>query len=585
MCRNEVVLRGIWRLAIVLSWMQLIVFESNGQTAATYHARADQAIESFLLKFWKGPSQYLRNAYPDDGSLTGYWTFSQGWQAVMDGVERTGGQKYYGFIESLYLGQDSRGWTNSYYDDECWMTVALIRAYDLTHDVIYLNRATGLFADIMGGWNTTCCGTTAGGLWWDKSHTQKATAANAGAALAGAQLYLKTGNSTYLSFAQQVYAFWYANMVDPTTHQVCDHINPDGTKVWWRFTYNEGLMIGASVALFKATGDSSYYAKASAIASYMIANEVVGTTYGPALFDGSNSGCGGDCHQFKGPAYRYLMDLYNLNTNATQYARVLKASADAIWNSARNTNWTAFSINWAGPVQTNFDLAQDNAACTALNLYAEQAGPYPGTGLPANVYQAEDAVLHSLSVEAIYGTFGGWGYVAGWNSASQALDFQIRTASAGKYTLGFRYSAGAGNASRRVVLDGTTVSSNLQFSNTGGWPTYSNVYLSVTLPAGFSTVSVKLDPANGNQNYLNLDSMAVISEQIVFAPIAWAGPASVQLSWSSVPGRAYQLLSSDGFPLGSWTNRGLPTTATSTNVSVVEVVDPAVHRFYRVLGN
>src|SRR5665811_273985 len=35
-----------------------------GQTAATYHERADQALQSFLLKFWSASSQYLHNAYP-----------------------------------------------------------------------------------------------------------------------------------------------------------------------------------------------------------------------------------------------------------------------------------------------------------------------------------------------------------------------------------------------------------------------------------------------------------------------------------------------------------------------------------------
>jgi len=42
------------------------------QTAATYHDRADQALQSFLIKFWDGGRQYLKRRYPDDGSLTGY---------------------------------------------------------------------------------------------------------------------------------------------------------------------------------------------------------------------------------------------------------------------------------------------------------------------------------------------------------------------------------------------------------------------------------------------------------------------------------------------------------------------------------
>jgi hypothetical protein len=102
-------------------------------TAETYHDRADQALESFLLKFWDGGAQYLRNRYPStDNQLTGYWTYAHGWEAVMDGVERSGRQEYYGWIESFYIGQNERGWIVAHYDDECWMTMALLRAYDLT---------------------------------------------------------------------------------------------------------------------------------------------------------------------------------------------------------------------------------------------------------------------------------------------------------------------------------------------------------------------------------------------------------------------------------------------------------------------
>ena len=236
------------RRGILSAWLILQAWHGClGQSATIYHERADQALQSFLLKFWTASSQYLGSAYPSNGTLTSYWTFSHGWDAVMDGVERTGGQQYFGLIESFYEGQNARGWTDGYYDDECWMTIALTRAYDLTGTAKYLNQATALYADIMTGWDTTCCGSSPGGLWWDKAHTQKNTAANAGAALAGARLYQRTGNAAYLTFAQQVYSYWYANMVNPTTFQVCDHLNPDGSKTWWRFSYNEGLMIGASV--------------------------------------------------------------------------------------------------------------------------------------------------------------------------------------------------------------------------------------------------------------------------------------------------------------------------------------------------
>ena len=173
-----ILVRGAACACALLPWLCCIA-----QDPATYHQQAGRALQSFLLKFWKGNAQYLRNAYPSDGTLTGYWTYAHGWEAVMDGVERTGGQQYSGLIESFYAGQNASGWTSGYYDDECWMTVALTRAYELTGDTKYLNQASALYADITTGWDTTCCGPSRGGLWWDKAHTQKATAANAGAAL------------------------------------------------------------------------------------------------------------------------------------------------------------------------------------------------------------------------------------------------------------------------------------------------------------------------------------------------------------------------------------------------------------------
>src|ERR1035438_6172409 len=316
----------------------------------------------------------------------------------------------------------------------------------------------------MTGWDTSCCGGVPGGLWWDKAHTQKATAANAGAALAGARLYQRTGNPVYLSFAQQVYSYWYANMVNQRTFQVCDHINvTNGTKVWWRFSYNEGLMIGASVELNEATGSASYLAIANDIAGFMVNNEVASTAYGPVLYDGSNTGCSGSCHEFKGPAYRYLMRLYAKDTTKTQYYNVLKASANALWNLALNSTSTVFAVNWAGPSQAAVDEAQDNAASIALSRFAQQYGPYPGSGIPPNQYEAENGTLHNLSLDAAYGPFTGWGYVSDWNANGQSVDFNVTCTTAGAHTLAFRYAAGLGNASRLITINGANTFRNQSF--------------------------------------------------------------------------------------------------------------------------
>lgn len=575
---NLFFIRCVWLLTFSITL--LLPPAGWTQTAATYHARADQALQSFLLKFWNGGQQYLRDKYPSDGSLTGYWTYANGWDAVLDGVERTGGAQYAGLIESLYTGQNDRGWTNNYYDDECWMTLALLRAYDLTTNVTYLNRAIALYADIQGGWDNTCCGLPAGGMWWDKSHTQKATAANAGAALAGAKLYQRTTNVAYLTFAQQVYSFWWANMVNQSNFQVCDHLDLVGTKVWWKFTYDEGLMIGASVALYEATSNATYLNNAHNVANFMVNNEYTPTIYGKALFDGDNAGCGGDCHQFKGPGYRYLMQLYRKDISRTAYFNVLKPSADAIWNLARETNNNIFAINWAGPAQTNVDQGQQNAAVAALNLWARQSGAYPGSGTPANRYEAENATVNRIGFETNYAGFTGWSYLAGWNTANQWVRFDVYLPSPGGRTLTFHYAGGAGNAGRLVNINGTNAFTNLTFANTGAWTTYSNVSVAYHFPAGKSSITVAINTGLGNGNYLNLDSLTLTDVKISNFTVAAGG--AIQLTWDSVPGQTYQVQYSTQLPAVSWSNLGSLITATNLTTTTPDSMDANVSRYYRI---
>jgi predicted alpha-1,6-mannanase (GH76 family) len=562
----------------------LAPFPGTAQTPSEYHRRADQALQSFLLRFWSGGQQYLQQQYPANGSITAYWTYAQGWDALADGVERTSGLQYSGLLDSFFYGQDARGWFSGYYDDECWMTLVLTRVYDLTGDPKYLTQAQTIYADIMTAWDTTCCGTAKGGVWWDRAHTQKATASNAGAALAGARLYQRTGNAAYLSFAQQVYSYWFANMVNSSTSQVCDHLNTDGTKVWWRFTYNEGLMIGASLELYLATGTASYLSNAHRIAGYLISNEVTSTIYGPVLYDGNNSGCGGDCHEFKGPAFRYLSRLYALDTSKTQYYAVLKASADAAWNLAQETTNIIFSVNWAGPPQSTVDQAQDNAACMALNRFAELAGPYPGPGLPANQYEAENASTHHIQLEALYGRYTGWGYLTGWNADGSWVDFKVNCATAGPHDLVFRYAAGAGNASRVLKTNGVVLVANQVFASTGAWSSYSTSKISCNLPAGPSTISLLFDSTYLSSNWLNLDNLTVLGdppEQIGLKATA-ALPGTVRLSWNSRVGEIYRVQCSASPTTGTWADLGAPLIAAGTNMTFTDNFGANPGRYYRI---
>ena len=104
--------------------------------------------------------------------------------------------------------------------------------------------------DVQHQWDTTCCGSQPGGIWWDSAHSQKATASNGGPIIANVMLYQLTQNSSYLDFAVKVYDYWSSTMVNTQTHEVADHIDTHGVITYWQFTYNNGLMVGAGAFLF-----------------------------------------------------------------------------------------------------------------------------------------------------------------------------------------------------------------------------------------------------------------------------------------------------------------------------------------------
>jgi predicted alpha-1,6-mannanase (GH76 family) len=289
-------------------------------------------------------------------------------------VERSGGRRWAELPGVFVRAQEARGWKRDFFDDEAWMAIALLRAYDLTGDALARDRADLLVRDIeASATDATCCGSRPGGLWWDRQHTQKATAANAGAVIAAARLAARGGGARHLDFARKVFAYWSAEMVDPATGQVADHLLPSGEKVWWRFSYNEGTMIGAALELHGATGDEAYLQAARRIGAFMAAHETVSSAAGAVLSDGA--GCAGDCDQFKGIAQRYLAARAAADP-AGGWSALVQNNAEGIWSLARDPERDLFGVDWAGPFKSA-NLASQSSATMALSVAAKAAGPYP----------------------------------------------------------------------------------------------------------------------------------------------------------------------------------------------------------------
>jgi predicted alpha-1,6-mannanase (GH76 family) len=424
-------------------------------------------------------------------------------------VERTGGLKYRGLVRAFYDGRAARGWLVDYYDDEAWMTMALLRAFDLTGDARYLDTAETIYQDIMTQWDTTCCGTHLGGIWWDKKKSSKATASNAGPVIAGVRLGKRTNKPQYLEFAKKTYDFWMTNMVNQQTWAIYDHLTPDGTRAPGALTYNHGIMIGAGMELSDATGEAHYLTEAHAFAHYMMTNATKPSSAGPVLNDFGTS-CTGDCAAWKGIGYRYLALLFRKDPTHADYGTFLANNATAIWTLARATDTNLFNSLWMGPAPTTGGVEAQGSAAMALNLYALLCGSDKNATWPApGVYEAEESTVNHVALEAKYKNFSGFGYAAAFAKDKQSIVFEVDAAKAGQYSLDFRYSAGAGNATRSVLAAGLAVVPAQAFAATADWDTWASAKATLELPAGKTSVELRFDAAKSGVGAINVDKLTV----------------------------------------------------------------------------
>lgn len=148
---------------------------------------------------------------------------------------------------------------DKYYDDNAWMVLTFLEAYDLTRDGRYLDRAKAAMAFVLSGEDDTL----GGGIWWHEKHNDdsKNTCVTAPAAVG----CLLLANHLPADAAAEKVAT-AKRLVDWTTARLrrddglfADKIkHPTGRvdpKAW---TYNSGLMIRAYLGLHRRTGDATY---------------------------------------------------------------------------------------------------------------------------------------------------------------------------------------------------------------------------------------------------------------------------------------------------------------------------------------
>ncbi|KAI1430363.1 glycoside hydrolase family 76 protein [Xylaria sp. FL1777] len=242
---------------------------------------------------------------------------------------------------------------NDYYDDEGWWALALIRSHDVGDaGQKYLQSAIEIFEDMKGG------ASTCGGIYWSKVGTYTNAIAN--------ELYLKVAASLanrvpdkkdyYLNIAQKQWAWFKSsgminkdNLINDGLDETCKN---NGGNTW---TYNQGVILGGLVELYKASGDKSLLTEASTIATAAI----VHLSKDGVLYEGCEPDCGADGAQFKGVFMRNLRELHKAAPQDA-FKSFLLNNADAIWAKDRNSN-NQLGPTWDGPFATASAGTQSSA--------------------------------------------------------------------------------------------------------------------------------------------------------------------------------------------------------------------------------
>lgn len=345
--------------------------QAQAITVSEANIRGDNALYNLMNRFWdKNKANFVNGA--------GYWYYAQAIDAAAMAESRKPNKTNQNIIDTLIQAQKNRGFIQHgkgqvYYDDENWMAMALIRAYQVRKNPEYLYHANLLFKDIMTAEIRDAKGNSRG-VWWNGDHTQVATASNMGPVITGVMLYKITKNKSYLDFAKRVYSYWFANMVLQPSWQVVDHYDAQGKKEAVPLTYNQGLAVGAALELYKVTGQKIYLQHANGYAQFVLEKMTNNGVLAETVCINRVSECrkNKDLVQFKGITYRYLVKLLLAEPQNKVLRAMLDRTAESLWTVARDPVTGLYAHEWDGEDKLPFNVFPAAAsAALALGAHAQ----------------------------------------------------------------------------------------------------------------------------------------------------------------------------------------------------------------------
>jgi predicted alpha-1,6-mannanase (GH76 family) len=328
-----------------------------------WNQRADLAQASLDRYFAAPEPQLLHNRYPfhpGDDDVFNFWWLAHVLDVRLDAYLRTGDPAWLIEARRVFdniLARNGGSPFNDYFDDMLWLGLATLRLADATGSDSLRSVSVRIWEHVRShGWNEH----QGGGIAWRVAQPYyKNTPANGPFIILSARL-------GELAWARRTMEWLEKTLVCPDgfVHDGINRASDGRIDEHWRFTYNQGLYIGACVELARATGDDSYLRRAARTARTAVSELMSGGVF-------ADEGEGGDEGLFKGIFYRYAKLLVDA-TGDPGLRSVLLGSTTILWEQGFAEGETLAGNDWRKPpagqvaYSTQLSAIMATEACAAL---------------------------------------------------------------------------------------------------------------------------------------------------------------------------------------------------------------------------
>ena len=301
--------------------------------------RADAAVKAYLKAFARssGTSAFIKG--DQNQGDPGFWQEAEEIEGIEDANDRSGGA-YTTEVAALlngFIKAHGTDWSwNIYNDDICWAAIAYTRGYQATGNAAFRTIAKNNF-DMMfaRAWNPA-----RGTLFWTTKNTSYNSCIECPAGIASYLLSQALHDDSYLSKAEDLFAWEKAHLFDASTGAVSDAVSTSGRVGTWASTYNQGTFVG--LANFLGDTDSAKLA-ADYTRDHLGKPGASGYQIMPEYGSGGDNNSG-----LNSIGLRWIAKFMKDRRLQSAYLGWLQANADTAW-SVRRTSDDLSWCQWLRP--------------------------------------------------------------------------------------------------------------------------------------------------------------------------------------------------------------------------------------------